>query len=116
MRQTPQARFMEVIEMGMRQQHQVNRREVLDPHPRSLDTFEKKKPVGEVWIDQHIEIVKLNQKRGVPNPCHRDLAIAQFGKCRLLMLSGAPRQKGFPNHLMEKGPWVEMLGRRQILE
>ena len=49
--QAPQGGFMEMIEMGMGEQQEVNRRQMLDLQPGALDPFEEEEPVGEVGVD-----------------------------------------------------------------
>src|SRR5215467_487382 len=58
-RQATERRLVEMIEMGMGQQHQIDRGQVLDFQTGTLDSLQKEEPIGKVWIDQHVEIGKL---------------------------------------------------------
>ena len=74
MRQTPQRWFVEMIEMRVCQQNQVNGRKMFDRQPGTLEAFQQKQPVGEIGINENIQIMELNQERRVTNPGQRDLA------------------------------------------
>jgi hypothetical protein len=43
------------------------------------------------------------------DPGDGSLAVGKFGKRRLPMLAGAPREQCLPNHLAKKGARVEVL-------
>src|SRR5436190_12691411 len=62
MRQAPKAGFMKMIEVRMSQQNEIDRRKVLDAQPGAFDAFQQKDPVREIWIDQYVQVVELNQK------------------------------------------------------
>ena len=112
LRQTAERGFVEMIEMRVGQQHQVNRWQVLDSQAGPLDSFEQEEPVGEVGINQHVQIGELDEKRGVADPGDGHLAEGQFGKGRALGLAGAPGQQRLPDHLAKESARVEVLGRR----
>ena len=84
MRQPAQRGLVEMIEMRVGQQHQVNRRQVLDLQAGALDALEQEQPVREVRIDQHVQVGELDQERGVADPGDGDLAEGQLGKGRAL--------------------------------
>jgi hypothetical protein len=46
---------------------------------KTLDHFE---PLGPIWINQNVDFVCLNQKRGVTDPSDADLPWADYGKFR----------------------------------
>jgi len=110
MGQPAKARLMEMIEMSVGQEDEIDGGQMLDAKARAFDAFEKEQPVGEVRIDQDVEIGELDEKGGVANPGDCYLTFAQFGKGRLAMLPGAPGEQGFPNHFPKKGAWIEMFG------
>src|SRR5215472_976690 len=95
-RQTPQSGLVKMVEVGVSQQNQVDRRQILDAHAGPLDSFQEEKPVCKVWVDQDIQVCELNKKRCMANPCHGDLSRPESGKDRLLMLTRAARQERFP--------------------
>ena len=102
---------MEMIEMGVGQQHQINGGQVLDSQTGAFDAFEQEEPVGKVRINQNIQIRELHQKGGVPDPGYGNLPMAQLGKGRLPMLAGASSQQRLPNHLPKERARIEMSGR-----
>ena len=80
LRQPAQRRLVEMIEVRVRQQHEINRRQVLDFQTGALDAFEEEKPVRKVRIDQHVQVGELNQKRSVTDPGDGDLARASISE------------------------------------
>ena len=65
-----------MVVVRVREQDQVDRRQVLNAAARPFDAFQQKKPIGEVRINQDVQISELDQKRRVPNPGNSDLALA----------------------------------------
>src|SRR5439155_146272 len=116
MGQAAQGWFMKMIEVSMSQQYQINRGEVLDPQPGAFDAFEEEQPIGEIGIDQNIEISELHKEGSMANPSDCYLASGKLGKGRLLVFPGATGQKSFPDHFAEKRARIEMLGWGQIFE
>ena len=107
---------MKMIEMSVRQENQINGGQVFDSQAGALDAFEQEQPVGEIRVDENVQIGELRQERSMADPGERNLALAQFGKLWLFMLTGARGQKSLPNHLMKKSARVEMFARRQVFE
>src|SRR5687767_9182874 len=102
--------------MCMREQNQIYRRQIRNLQPGTLDSFQEKKPVGKVGIDQNIQIVELNQERGVANPGQRHMTARQLGKLRASLLSRAFGEEGLPHHLVKKSAGIEMVTRGEFLE
>src|SRR5881628_505596 len=102
MRQAAQGWFMKMIEVSMSQQYQINRGEVLDPQPGAFDAFEEEQPIGEVGVDQHIQISELHQEGSMANPGNRYLAGGELRKGGLLVFTGPAGQKRFPDHFAKK--------------
>src|SRR5207244_12443531 len=67
-RQTAQGRFVKMIEMRVRKLDQIDGREVFDFQAGAFDAFEEEKPVGEIRIDEDVEVGKLDQEGGVADP------------------------------------------------
>ena len=99
-----------MIEMSVRQQHQVNGGQMTDPDSRPFDALKQEQPVGKIGIDQYVQITELNQKRGVSDPGDRHLALVQFGENGFFVLSFAPGQQRFPNHFVEESARIESPG------
>ena len=100
---------MEMIEMSVSEQDEVDGWEVLNSQAATFDAFQQEQPVGEVRVDQDIKVGELDEERRVPDPGEGDLALGEFGKFGAAMLSGATGEQGFPDHLMKKRAWIEML-------
>ena len=81
-----------------------------------LDALEQKQPIGKVRIHQDIQIVELNEKRGMSNPGERNVTAFQLGEDRSPLLAGAFGQPGFPNHLIEKSARIEGVAWGELLE
>ena len=111
-RQTAQRWFVKMIEMRVREQHQINSRQILDFQPGAFDALQKKQPVRKIRINQNIQICELNQKRRVADPGDGDLAVDQLRENRTALLADAPRQQRLPNQFAEKRARIEMSGRR----
>ena len=114
--QPAQGGTMEMIEMGVGEQDQVNGRQVLDFQPGAPDALQKKKPVGEIRINQHVQIGELRQKGSVADPGQRRLAAGQLGEFGPDMLARAPCQQCFPDQLVKKGARIEMFAGREVPE
>ena len=75
-----------MVEVRVRQQHQVNRRQIFDAQAGALEPLQQKKPVGKIRVHQHIQVRELDEKRRVADPGDGDLPAFQFGKNRPLLL------------------------------
>lgn len=115
-RQLAQARLVKMIEVRVREQHEIDGREMLDAQAGAFDALEEKKPIRKIRVDEDVEIGELHEERRMANPRQGDLAARQFGKDRLFMLPGSRRQKSLPNHLAKKRAGIEGFGRSQIFE
>ena len=51
----------------MRQQHEVNRRQVGNLQARALDALEQEQPVGEVGVDQEVQVIELDEEPDLPD-------------------------------------------------
>ena len=107
---------MEMIEVRVREQIEIDGREVADFEPRTFDAFEEKEPVGKIRIDEDVEVGELDQEGGVADPGDGDLALGEFWENGALMLAGAASQEGFPDHLVKEGARVKMLGGGEVCE
>ena len=116
MRKAAKRWFVKMIEMRVRKQNQVNRREMFDLQPRAFQTLQKEQPVGEIRVNENVQIMELNQEGRMADPGQRDLPRAQFGEHRPLVLSLAAHEQDLPHHLIKKGARIKRLGGRQLLE
>src|SRR5580698_9242019 len=97
----PQRRPVKVIEMSMRHQHQVNRREIAQLYSRFAQSLQHKQPAGEVRINHYVLSAHLDEEAGMTNERYAQLSVAdQF---RFVSLSGARRHRGVL-HQPPEGP------------
>ena len=54
--------LVEMIEVRVREEDEIDRRQVLDFQSGTLDAFQEEKPVGEVRVDQDIQVRELHQE------------------------------------------------------
>lgn len=116
MRQAPQRRLVKMIEVRVRQENKIDRREMADLYTCAFDAFQKEEPVRKIWIDENVEIVELNEERRVPDPGDGHLAGFESGKLRTFVLAFAPGQQRFPDHFVEKCARLEGARRSEFFE
>ena len=107
---------MEVIKVGVRQQHEIDRWQVLNLQAGTLDALEQEQPVREVRIHQNVQVRELDQKGSMPDPRDGNLTGFEFWKDGALVFAMAAREQGLPDEFAEEGARVEMLRRREIFE
>lgn len=115
-REAAEGGFVEMVEVRVGEEDEVNAREVLDFQAGAFDAFEEEEPVGEVGVDEDVEVGELDEEGGVADPGDGDLARGQFGEDGGLVLAGAAGEQGFPDQFLEKGARVEMSGGGKVLE
>src|SRR4029077_7037612 len=93
---------VEEIEGGVGHEDEIDRREMMNVEPRLLQTLDHFQPLRPDWIDQEIELVRLDQERGVADPGDADLALADFRELRTSVVAGAFREKRGDEDLGEK--------------
>lgn len=114
--QFAEGRFVKVVEVGVSEEDEINGRQVFDAEAGAFDAFEQEEPVGEIGVNEDVQVGELDKKRGVADPGEGDLAAAEFGKLGLFMLAGARSQKGLPDHFAEKSAGIEGFGGGEIFE
>jgi len=115
-RKAPQGGLMKMVEMGVRQENEVDRWQILNLEAGAPEAFEQEQPVREVGVHQDIEVVELDEKRRMTDPGDRDLSVFELGELGLLGGARTPGDQGLPNHLMEEGPGAEMIAWREFAE
>src|SRR5215472_9087464 len=73
---------VKVIEMRMRHEDKVNRRQMMNFEPRPFQSFDHLEPFRPDWVDQDVHLVGLDKKRRVSDPGDTDLAFADLRKFR----------------------------------
>src|SRR6476620_11233488 len=77
-----------MIEMRVGHEDEIDVRQMMDFEPRLLQTLDHFQPLRPDRVDQQIDLVRLNEKRRVPDPGDADFALADFGKLRLRASDG----------------------------
>ncbi len=108
--------LMKMIEMGVGQQYEIDWREVLDFKACAADSFYQEEPIGEIGVDEDVQIRELSQKRGMADPGQCDLAVREFRKPWADVLSVARGDEGFPDHFVKEGAGLKVLAGSQVLE
>ena len=98
-----------MIEVGMGQQNEIDRRQILDFEAGALDPFDEEQPVGEIGIDQDVQIRELHQKGRVTDPGQSHLAIEKVWKAGPTMFPMTFGDESFPDHLMKERARIEMI-------
>ena len=97
---------VQMVEMGMRHQHKINVRQVVDFHAGLLDALDDFQPLCPVGINEHAVLGRLDEERGVANPSDADLAMLEFGKDRLQASAFALGEEGWNDDFREEIPLV----------
>ena len=70
-----QGRPVQMVEVGMGDQHQVNRRQITHLQPWPSNTFQDEEPTREVRVDDHILVTDLEKETRMPDECHAHLTV-----------------------------------------
>ena len=97
---------VQMVKMGMRDQHKIDGRQVVDFHAGLLDAFDDFQPLCPVGINEHAMLGCLDEEGGVADPSDADLAMLEFGKDGLHALALAFREKRRNDHFREEIPLV----------
>ncbi len=81
-RNAPQRAPVEMIEVSVSHQDKINRRQMVNFKAWLLQTFDHLEPLRPDRVDQDVDLVSLNEKRRVADPCDADLAFADFRELR----------------------------------
>ena len=64
---------MQMVEVGMGDQHGINGRQIAQPHSRSAQPFQDENPACEVRINENVLAADLQEKAGMPNESEAEL-------------------------------------------
>ena len=92
--------------MRVRQQHQINRRQVADFQPGALDALQQKQPVRKIRVNQHVQVRELDEKRRVADPGDGDLPAFELRENRA---ARTVRVRGV-NHAFQISSWKKVRG------
>src|SRR5438876_10466049 len=80
-----------------------------------FEALQQEQPIGEIRVNQNVQIVELNQEGSVSDPGQCDLTRVQSRENGFLVLTFAPREQNLPNHFIKKLTRVKGLGGCQRL-
>jgi len=66
---------MQVIEVRVRDEHQIHRRQIAQIHSRLTEAFKNEKPARKIGIDDDVLASDLKEEAGVSDKGHPELAI-----------------------------------------
>ena len=75
--------------MGMGHQDKIDRGQMMDLKAGLLQALDHFQPLRPNRIDQDIDLMRLNEEGGVPDPGDADLALADFRELRAGIIAGA---------------------------
>ena len=78
----------------------------MDLEPGSLDPLDHLEPFRPVWVDQNIDVARLEEKRSVPDPGETDLAVVNFRELRRRVIPGAFGEERRDQNLGEEVAFV----------
>jgi hypothetical protein len=92
---------MQVIEVGVRHQHQIDRGQISDAQPGTPQPFQNKEPAGKVGIDDDAASAKLQEKASMPDEGDAQFSIGD--QAWLVSLAAAWSYCGVPHQPAELG-------------
>ena len=81
-RNTPQCASVEVIEVGMRNENKINRRQMMNFEAWLFQPLDHLEPFRPNRVDQDVDLVGLDEKRRVADPGNADFALSNFWELR----------------------------------
>src|ERR1700739_1238641 len=90
---------MQVIEMGVRNQHQVDGGKVCDAQSGTAQAFQNEQPPREVGVDNDVASADLYEETGMPD--ERDAEFAIGDQAWLVGLATAGSNRGVPHQTSE---------------
>ena len=73
-----EAPSVEMIEVGVGDENQINRGEVMVGKSGMAQAADHEEPVGPVRVDQNVPLVALNEEGCMTDPCDADLPLPEF--------------------------------------
>ena len=95
---------VEMVEMGVGDENQIDRGEVMVGESGVAQTAHHEKPVGPVRIHQNVCLMALNEEGGMSDPRDADLPLAEFWKNggRSVPMAAFSGKKGGQKHIGDK--------------
>ena len=106
---------MEVIEMRMRDQHQIDGWKVSDAQARLSKTLQHEEPARKVGVDNRVFAADLQEEAGMADKCDAHLTVRD--EHRLVGLAGARRDGGMANQFPELlGPFTQRRALKRVFQ
>ena len=109
----PQRTPIEVIKMCMCHEHEVNGRQMMDFEARLFQSFDNLEPFRPNRIDQDIDLVRLDEKRGMTDPGNADLAFTNLRKLRRHVFAGSLHEQRWDQNSRQEIAFVPVRPRTQ---
>ena len=95
---------IEMVEVGVGDEDQIDRWEVMVGKSSMAQPADHEKPVGPVRVDQNVSLVALNEEGGMTDPCDADLSLAEFweNRGRSVPMAAFSGKKGGQKHIGDK--------------
>ena len=99
-----QAPPVEMVEMGVGDENQIDRGEVMMGESGMAQTAHHEKPVGPVRVDQNISLMALDEEGCVTDPSDADLSLTEFWENgrRSVPMAALSGKKGGQKHIGDK--------------
>ena len=97
---------IEMIEMGVSDEDQINRRKIVQTQPGMADSLDDLEPLRPVRVDEQAVSSGLHEERRVPDPGDPDFTILQLRKSGSGVFARAFGEQGRDEHLGEKISFV----------
>ena len=101
---SPEAPPVEMVEVGVGDENQIDRGEVVVGKSGMTQAADHEKPVGPVRVHQNVPLVALNEEGCMADPCDADLSLAEFRENggRSVPMAAFSGKKGGQKHIGDK--------------
>ena len=105
-RDAAQGAPVEMIEVRVRDEDEIDLGQMMNLETGLLQALDHLQPLRPIRIDQDVDLMRLNQKRSVPDPGDADLAFSNFRKFRRRVIARALDEKRRNENAGEKIAFV----------
>lgn len=109
-----QGAAIEMVEMRVCNEHNIDRRQMMNLEAWLLQPLYDLQPFRPIWIDENVDLVCLNQKGCMTDPGKADLATLDFWKNRWHKLAGASNEERWNENFGQKIAPVPIRTRTQL--
>src|SRR5437016_14367680 len=106
---------MQMVEVGMGDQHQINRRQVLKPYAGLAEALQNEQPASKIGVNDNILLAHLHEKAGVANKGKPELSVGN--QLWLVDVPGARGDRRVPDELRKlAGPTTQRAALECVVE